>query len=116
MHGGEVFIPKIPSIRVIDLAKSMAPNLPIEIIGIRPGEKLHEVMCPKDDSHLTLEFSDHYIIMPSFSFSDINIDYSTTLLGENGLFVKSGFEYNSENNSHFLTVKEIGDINSLLDL
>jgi len=116
MHGGEVFIPKIPSIRIIDLAKSMAPNLPIEIIGIRPGEKLHEVMCPKDDSHLTLEFSDHYIIMPSFSFSDINIDYSTTLLGENGLLVKSGFEYNSENNSHFLTTKEIGDINSLLDL
>ena len=114
MHGGEVFIPKIPSIRVIDLAKSMAPNLPIEIIGIRPGEKLHEVMCPKDDSHLTLEFPEHFIIKPSFSFDDINIDYSCTLLGENGIQVESGFEYNSENNHHFLSVKEIKAINKML--
>ena len=114
MHGGELFVPKIPSIRVIDLAKSMAPNLPIEIIGIRPGEKLHEVMCPKDDSHLTLEFSEHFIIKPSFSFDDINIDYSCTLLGENGIQVESGFEYNSENNHHFLSVKEIEAINKML--
>ena len=56
MHGGEVFIPKIPSVRITDLAEAMAPGLPLEVIGIRPGEKLHEVMCPKDDSHLTLEF------------------------------------------------------------
>jgi UDP-N-acetylglucosamine 4,6-dehydratase/5-epimerase len=116
MHGGELFIPKIPSVRVIDLAKSMAPNLPIEIIGIRPGEKLHEVMCPKDDSHLTLEFSDHFIIKPSFTFNDIDIDYSFTLLGEHGVNVEPGFEYNSENNHHFLTVKEIKVINKMLTL
>ena len=114
MHGGELFIPKIPSIRVVDLAKSMAPNLPIEIIGIRPGEKLHEVMCPKDDSHLTLEFPEHFIIKPSFSFNDINIDYSRTLLGENGIKVEPGFEYNSENNHHFLSVKEIEAMNKML--
>ena len=107
MHGGEVFIPKIPSVRITDLAQSMAPDLPVEIIGIRPGEKLHEVMCPKDDSHLTLEFPEHYIIKPSFTFDDFNIDYSCTLLGENGIQVESGFEYNSENNHHFLSVKEI---------
>ena len=116
MQGGEIFIPKIPSIRLVDLAKSMAPNLPTEIIGIRPGEKLHEVMCPKDDSHLTLEFSDHYIIKPSFSFNDICIDYSTNLLGEQSIKVEQGFEYNSENNKHFLSVEEIRDINSLLNL
>ena len=116
MHGGELFIPKIPSIRVVDLAKSMAPNLPIEIIGIRPGEKLHEVMCPKDDSHLTLEFPDHFIIKPSFTFNDIDIDYSCTLLGENGVNVEPGFEYNSENNHHFLSINEIEAINKMLTL
>jgi len=116
MHGGELFVPKIPSVRVIDLAKSMAPNLPIEIIGIRPGEKLHEVMCPKDDSHLTLEFPDHFIIKPSFTFNDIDIDYSCTLLGENGVNVEPGFEYNSENNHHFLSINEIEAINKMLTL
>ena len=111
MHGGEVFIPKIPSVRITDLAKSMAPDLPIDIIGIRPGEKLHEVMCPKDDSHLTLEFSDHYIIKPSFRFNDVDIDYSRTLLGEEGVPVDPGFEYNSENNDQFLSVQEIAGLN-----
>ncbi len=55
MQGGEIFVPKIPSIKIVDLAKTLAPNLPYKIIGIRPGEKLHEIMCPSDDSHLTLE-------------------------------------------------------------
>ena len=62
MSGGEIFIPKLPSIRVTDLAKAMAPNIEQKIIGIRPGEKLHEALCPADDSHLTLEFHDHYVI------------------------------------------------------
>ncbi len=53
MYGGEIFIPKIPSMKIVDLAKAIAPNLPHKIIGIRPGEKLHEIMCPADDSHLT---------------------------------------------------------------
>ena len=114
MHGGELFIPKIPSVRITDLAQSMAPNLPVEIIGIRPGEKLHEVMCPKDDSHLTLEFDSHYIIKPSFTFNDMHVDYSLTLLGEEGTPVSSGFEYSSETNQHFLSIEEIESINKML--
>ena len=114
MHGGELFIPKIPSVRITDLAQSMAPNLPVEIIGIRPGEKLHEVMCPKDDSHLTLEFDSHYIIKPSFTFNDMYVDYSCTLLGEEGTPVSSGFEYSSETNQHFLSIEEIESINKML--
>ena len=62
MHGGELFVPKIPSVRITDLAKAIAPEKSLKIIGIRPGEKLHEVMCPKDDSHLTLEFKSHFVI------------------------------------------------------
>ena len=114
MHGGEVFIPKIPSVRITDLAKAMAPNLAVKVIGIRPGEKLHEVMCPKDDAHLTLEFKNHYIIKPSFTFEDSSIDYSKTLLGEKGEPVPSGFEYNSETNPHFLSTDEINSINNLV--
>ncbi len=114
MHGGEVFIPKIPSVRIVDLAKAMAPNIQVEVIGIRPGEKLHEVMCPKDDSHLTLEFDSHYIIKPSFTFEDSAIDYSTTLLDEKGTPVSAGFEYNSETNPHFLNIDEISEINNLV--
>ena len=68
MYGGEIFVPKIPSVRVVDLATALAPDLPQEIIGIRPGEKLHEVMCPSDDSHLTLEFDDHFVIQPTIQF------------------------------------------------
>ena len=64
MQGGEIFVPKIASIRITELAEAMAPNLPIKIIGIRPGEKIHEIMCPADDSHLTVEFDDHFVITP----------------------------------------------------
>tara|TARA_B100000965_G_C19560664_1_gene744333 strand:+ start:392 stop:1423 length:1032 start_codon:yes stop_codon:yes gene_type:complete len=111
MHGGEIFVPKIPSVRITDIAKAIAPHLPHKIIGIRPGEKLHEVMCPRDDSHLTFKFESHFIIKPSFTFDDINIDYSLTLLDEKGALVKDGFEYNSKNNEHFLSIKEIQEIN-----
>ena len=73
MQGGEIFIPKIPSMRITDLAKAIAPKLPAKIIGIRPGEKLHEVMCPADLYYETLEFDDHFVIMPSTRFNE-NID------------------------------------------
>src|SRR5690606_3615504 len=82
MHGGEIFVPKIPSIRITDLAKAMAPELEQKIIGIRPGEKLHEIMCPKDDSHLTLEFSDHYVLQPTIRFTGRDIDFTVNQLGE----------------------------------
>jgi len=111
MRGGELFVPKIPSVRIMDLAKAMAPDLGIEIIGIRPGEKLHEVMCPADDSHLTLEFADHFVITPSIRFYDEKMDYGVNALGEKGKPVELGFEYNSRDNTHFLTVEEIVDFN-----
>ncbi len=106
MHGGEIFIPKIPSMYMTELAKAMAPNLPHKIIGIRPGEKLHEIMCPADDSHLTLEFDDHFVIQPTIQFSHIS-DFSENRLGEKGVPVKQGFEYNSGNNDEWLTHEEL---------
>lgn len=106
MQGGEIFVPKIPSAHIVDLAKAIAPNLPQKIVGIRPGEKLHEVMCPADDSHLTLEFDDHYVIQPSITFQNA-IDYSKNPSGENGSPVSSDFEYSSGNNPRFLSIEEI---------
>jgi len=112
MHGGEVFVPKIPSIRITDLAEAMAPGMPTRIVGIRPGEKLHEVMCPRDDSHLTIEFKDHYVIQPTITFWDGNgHGYGTNVLDETGRAVDQGHEYNSGTNPHFLGVEQIRDFN-----
>lgn len=108
MYGGEIFVPKIPSMRVVDLAKAIAPHIPIKKIGIRPGEKLHEVMCPSDTYYDTLEFEDHFVIMPSIGFEDV--DYTVDAIGEKGRYVPDGFEYNSGNNPHFLTVKELREM------
>jgi len=102
MQGGEIFVPKIPSMKMTELASAVAPHLPQKIIGIRPGEKLHEVMCPLDDSHLTLEFEDHYVIKPSIKFTG-PIDFANNLLGEKGTNVETGFEYNSKDNAIWLT-------------
>lgn len=110
MQGGEIFVPKIPSIRITDLAAAMAPNAKQDIIGIRPGEKLHEIMCPADDSHLTVEFEDHYVITPSIKFTSVP-HYESNALGEQGKKVEQGFEYNSGSNPHFLSVEEIADFN-----
>ncbi|MAZ43677.1 MAG: UDP-N-acetylglucosamine 4,6-dehydratase (inverting) [Legionellales bacterium] len=105
MQGGEIFIPKIPSVKITDLAKAMAPNMKQKIIGIRPGEKLHEVMCPADDSHLTLEFLDHFVIKPSIAFNQPS-SYETNPLNEKGTSVPMGYEYNSRDNEAFLSVPE----------
>lgn len=110
MHGGEIFVPKIPSVRVVDLAKALAPNLPQRIVGIRPGEKLHEVMCPADDSHLTLEFSDYYVIKPTIQFSAV-VDFSVSKLQETGVPVAPGFEFHSGKNPRFLSIQEIAAMN-----
>jgi UDP-N-acetylglucosamine 4,6-dehydratase len=112
MRGGEIFVPRIPSIRIIDLASAMAANVPQKVVGIRPGEKLHEVMCPRDDSHLTLRFDDHYVITPTISFAH-ECDFSINELGERGEFVEGDFEYNSGLNSHFLAIDEIRAFNRL---
>ena len=113
MQGGELFVPKIPSVRIVDLATAMAPDLRHKFVGIRPGEKLHEVMCPGDDSHLTYEFHDHYVITPSIKFYGIQDGYDTNAIGEKGEPVQERFEYNSGNNKHFLTVEEIKEYNTI---
>ncbi len=114
MRGGEIFIPKLPSVKIIDIAKAYADNLPIRIIGVRPGEKLNEVMCPSDDSHLTIEFNDHYVISPTIKFYSADHDYKTNDLGEKGKSVKQGFEYNSGKNDRFLTIEEILEMDETL--
>lgn len=106
MYGGEIFIPKIPSMKMTELATAIAPTLPHKIIGIRPGEKLHEIMCPADDSHLTLEFDDHYVIKPSIQFKH-ETDFYVNRLGEKGVDVEQGFEYNSGNNKEWLTHEQV---------
>lgn len=106
MHGGEIFVPRIPSSNITDLALAMAPDLPQEVIGIRPGEKLHEIMCPSDDSHLTLEFDNYFVIKPTITFTSQS-DYSVSALGEKGRPVSDGFCYDSGTNTDILTVEQI---------
>ena len=111
MHGGEIFVPKIPSIRITDLAKAMAPDLPIKIIGIRPGEKLHEMMCPGDMSYHTYEFADHFVIAPAIKFFNRSNDFSSNALQEPGKLVAPGFEYVSDTNPDFLSVEQMRQFN-----
>ncbi|SAK77403.1 polysaccharide biosynthesis protein CapD [Caballeronia glebae] len=115
MHGGEIFVPKIPSIKILDLAHAMAPEIDTKIVGIRPGEKLHEIMCPADDSHLTIEFSDHYVLSPTITFNGGTRDFSLNSLNEQGCRVEHGFEYNSGSNSHFLSIEQICEFDRLAE-
>lgn len=102
-NGGETFISKIPSFWIKDLAKAMLPDCEIKEVGIRPGEKLHEVMVTKEDSMHTYEYENHFIIYPNYDWWDRN---SVTPGGKQ---VEFGFEYNSGTNDHFLTVDELRD-------
>jgi len=111
MQGGEIFVPKIPTVRIVDLATSLAPDLPQVEVGIRPGEKIHEIMCPADDSHLTLEFEDHFVIQPCINIYH-SVDYSRNPLHEVGRPVEQGMEYSSGNNLHVLTVDQIRAMNT----
>lgn len=111
MMGGEIFVPKIPSIRIVDLAKAMAPQLPHKIIGIRPGEKLHEMMCPGDMAHYTYEFDDHFVIAPAIKFFSRSDDFSRNGLNEHGKLVAADFEYVSDKNPHFLSIEQINRFN-----
>jgi UDP-N-acetylglucosamine 4,6-dehydratase len=115
MYGGEIFVPKIPSMRIVDLAESLAPGMATEIVGIRPGEKVHEVMCPADDSHLTLQFEDHFVLRPAIKFHDEDLDYTVNALGEKGEPLHRGFEYNSGTNEHFLSVEELREFDKLAE-
>ncbi|MGH2266699.1 UDP-N-acetylglucosamine 4,6-dehydratase (inverting) [Campylobacter taeniopygiae] len=110
MHGGEVFVPKIPSMKITDLAHALAPDLKTKIIGIRPGEKLHETMISSDDSHLTYEFDQYYVISPSIQFTNVKSDFSINAKGEKGQKVKDGFSYSSDNNKEWVSEKDLLDI------
>ncbi len=101
MVGGELFVPKIPSMNIMDLAKAIAPECKIKIIGIRPGEKLHEVMIPRDDARMTLEFDKFYIIQPKFWF------FERRYKNKKGKPVPEDFEYNSGTNKQWLTVDQL---------
>jgi UDP-N-acetylglucosamine 4,6-dehydratase len=113
MYGGEIFVPKIPSIRIVDLASAMAPDLPVRFTGIRPGEKLHEVMCPQEDSHLTLKFEDHFVIRPAIRFtsSPNGNCFECNAMGERGRPVPDEFEYRSGSNPWFLDRDQIIEFN-----
>ena len=103
MQGGEIFVPKIPSMKIIDLAKALCPECELKIIGIRPGEKLHEVMITRDDR--CVEFDDYFVIKPTITFS-FEADYTKNNLGEKGKEKEIGFEYSSDKNDWWLTKEE----------
>ncbi len=107
MHGGEVFIPKMPSFRIVDLANAINKFKPQKIIGIRPGEKIHEIMCSSDEAHATYEFKDYYIIYPTITFDNLNLQYYKKKVTKGGKLVKNNFNYTSLNNKKYLTIKEI---------
>lgn len=100
MKGGEIFVPKIPSMKVTDLAKAIAPECKIEIVGIRPGEKLHEAMITVDDARHTVEYDDYYVILPELSWWN-NENH------KEGKPLPEGFAYTSDSNKHWLTIEEL---------
>lgn len=111
MKGGEVFIPKIPSMKVVDLAQALAPECEIKTIGIRPGEKLHEVMVPEDDARNTLEYDDYFAILPTYGD-----EYRQAYINENGgKPCPEDFRYSSDNNTQWLSVKEMQKMAGLMD-
>lgn len=100
MRGGEVFVPKIPSVTIMDLARAIAPECKIKIIGIRPGEKLHEAMISSDDARHTIELKDCYVIQPDFKWWGKNCYAS-------GRPVKKDFYYSSDTNKQWLSIPQI---------
>ncbi|MGB3651327.1 MAG: UDP-N-acetylglucosamine 4,6-dehydratase (inverting) [Rivularia sp. (in: cyanobacteria)] len=109
MQGGEIFVPKIPSMKLTDLADALAPGVPIKIVGIRPGEKLHEAMFTAESSNLAVEFQNHYVIKPTLEYA-YSIDYTCNALGEKGVPVPEGFEYSSDTNTEWLTGFQLLDM------
>lgn len=105
MRGGEIFVPKIPSMTITDIAKSIAPGLPLKVTGIRPGEKLHETMIPEDEARNTIDLGDRYLILPSFNLRE----------GDEAHYAKAkrmpdGFSYRSDNNPEWMTAEELRKI------
>lgn len=109
MWGGEIFVPKIPSYKITDIAEAIAPDTPIKVVGIRPGEKLHEEMISKDDAVNTIEYKDYFSILPVSEYLSWNVkDFLDSKDG--GEQCSEGFEYNSFLNEHFLNVEELKEL------
>jgi UDP-N-acetylglucosamine 4,6-dehydratase len=106
MQGGEIVVPKIPSVRILDLARHIGPDCRYEVIGIRPGEKLHEMLISEDDARMTIELPDRYLIQPTHSYWR-HTDYAA---GGEGVPCPDGFHYCSNANSWWLKGKEIADL------
>ena len=104
MWGAEIFVPKIPSYRITDVAKAIAPECKTNIIGVRPGEKIHEEMITETDALNTIEFNNYFVILPSFTPSWSISDFTTKFAGKP---CPEGFRYNSGTNSEWLSVEEI---------
>ena len=102
MRGGEIFVPKIPSMKIVDLAKCFGPDLPIRVVGVRPGEKLHEVMVTEDDSRLTLELNDRYVIEPAFAWWQ-RAPYTAS----GAKPVADGFRFASDTNTDWLNAARL---------
>ena len=108
-------MPKIPSVSILDLVESMSGTRDHDLVGIRPGEKLHEVMVPEEMAHHSLEFDDHYVITPAILFFEKNINYKRNKLGEIGKPVEDKFEYHSGTNPHFLSVEELRKLDKVTE-
>ena len=108
--GGEIFVPKIPSYRILDLAEAICPDCETKIVGIRPGEKIHEEMITVADSLNTIETEKHFIIVPNSPYQDYNKQMERYLKYYNGKRVPEGFSYNSGKNERFLTVEELREL------
>ena len=109
MWGGEIFVPKIPSYRILDVAKAIAPDCDIKITGIRPGEKLHEEMITATDSLNTIEFKNYYVVLPSTPLWDIE-KFKKHSDNDLGKFTEFGFSYDSGTNTEFLSVKKLKEL------
>lgn len=109
MWGGELFVPKIPSYRILELAKAIAPSAKYENVGIRPGEKLHEEMITVTDAINTVEFDNYFVILPSTQLWDID-KFRKESNGKEGKFCQYGFSYNSGNNEHFLSIEDLRNL------
>ena len=106
--GGEIFVPKLPSMNIVDLASAVRPECQTKTVGIRPGEKLHEVMIPREESLNCIDMDDYYIIQPMFSWW--NTEQLKLTIGNNGKKVAKSFEYSSDSNSNFLSLDAIKSI------
>ena len=110
MYGGEIFVPKIPSVKIIDLAKAIIPNCKYKIVGIRPGEKVHETLVSREESFNTTEYKDFFLVLPIIDIRDIN-KIKKNIYKYKAKKVKNYFEYSSLNNKKYLN---INDLKSLL--